>query len=190
MRAATIPGHTLIWIDARDAIIVGYRAGTAVIERIASDVPDHRRSTGHVRHDPSVRHGGGGSAPLSQGEPQRHEHLARYLRVVADRLPIADDLTVLGPGTVREHLEEYLRESDRRHHRIRRIAGAPAERMTDRQLVARLSRESGVEPRRRTVGAYRWSGRVATTRSGRREAVPARVTDKPPRPTEEEGIEA
>ena len=188
MRAATVPGHTLVWIDTRDAIIVGHRAGAVVIERITSDVPDHRRSTGHVRHDPTM-HGGGGSAPLSQGEPQRQEHLARFLRIVADRLPVADELIILGPGTVRDHLEQELVGSDRRHHRMRTITSATAERMTERQLVARLNREFGIEPRRRTVGAYRWSGRPSTTPSGRPQAVPSRVTHKPPHAPEEEEVE-
>ena len=182
--------HTLVWIDAHDAIIVGHRGDEIVLERIASDVPDHRRSTGHVRHDPSARHGGGGGAPLPAGEPQRQEHLAHYLRIVADRLPIADDLTILGPGVVREHLERELQDEDRRHHRARQVSSAPAERMTDRQLTARLHRESGVEPRRRTVGAYRWSGRASTTRSGRREALPTRVVEKSARPRDEEEVEA
>jgi hypothetical protein len=171
--------HTLVWIDAHEAIIVGHRGDEIVIERIESDVPDHHRGTGHVRHDPSVRHGGGGTAPHPSGDPQRNEHLTRFVRIVADRLPVADDVTLLGPGTVREHLEHELIASDGHQHRTRTVAGAPSERLTDRQLVARLCREAGVEPRRRTVGAYRWSGHVTTSRSRRREAVPIRVTENP-----------
>jgi hypothetical protein len=182
--------HTLVWIDAHDAIIVGHRGGEIVLERIASDVPDHRRSTGHVRHDPSARHGGAGGAPLPAGEAQRQEHLTHYLRIVADRLPVADDLTILGPGSVREHLERALLDEDRRHHRERQVSTAPAERMTDRQLTARLNRESGVEPRRRTVGAYRWGARPSTARAGRREALPTRVSDTTARPRDEEEVEA
>ena len=182
--------HTVVWLDGREAVIVGRRDNGITIERLESDVPGHHRSTGHVRHDPSIRHGGGGGAPQTSGDPQRNEHLAHFLRIVADRLPVAHDLTILGPGTVREHLEHELREADQRQHRDRVVTTAPAERMTDRQLVARLSREAGVEPRRRTVGAYRWSGRPATARSGRREASPKRVTEKPPRARDEEEVEA
>ncbi len=171
--------HTLVWIDAHEAIIVGHRGDEIVIERIESDVPDHHRATGHVRHDPSVRHGGGGNAPHPSGDPQRNEHLTRFVRIVADRLPVADDLSILGPGTVREHLTHELIAADGRQHRTRTVVTAPAERLTDRQLVARLCREAGVEPRRRTVGAYRWSGYMATARPRRREAVPVRVTEKP-----------
>ena len=132
--------------------------------------------------------GAGPRAP--PGEPQRLEHLTRFLRIVADRLPVADDLVILGPGTVREHLEHDIRVADHRHGRERSIVSSPADRMTDRQLVARLSREAGVEPRRRTVGAYRWSGRTPTARSARREVTPTRVVEKPPHKPAEEEIEA
>jgi hypothetical protein len=53
--------------------------------------------------------------------------------------------------------------------------------MTDRQLVARLRRFAGVEPRRHTVGAYRWSEPLAHRPSGRTYLLPRRVADKPPR---------
>ncbi len=182
--------RTLVWIDAREAVIVRRRDGEIVIERLESDVPAHRRSTGHVRHDPGVRHGGGGGSPQSAGEPKRQEHLAHFLRIVADRLPIADDITILGPGTVAEHLERGLQLDDRHHLRRRAVRSEPSGRLTDRQLAARLDREAGIERRRRTVGAYRWSGRSTTARSGRREPGPTRVTEKPPRAAVEEGIEA
>jgi hypothetical protein len=45
-----------------------------------------------------------------------------------------------------------------RHHRARMVTCASAPRQTDRQLVARLHRLVGEEPRRRSVGAYRWTG--------------------------------
>lgn len=188
--AMTGTSHTLVWIDAREAVIVRRRDGEIAIERLESEVPGHRRSTGRVRHDPDIRHGGGGGAPRSAGEPHRQEHLAHFLRIVSDRLPVADDLTILGPGTVREHLERGLREADRHHLRQRSVRSEPSTRLTERQLVKRLDRESGIESRRRTVGAYRWSRRATTTRSGRREPSPTRVTEKPPREPREEEIEA
>jgi hypothetical protein len=180
----TTIARTLIWIDAREARIVGRHDGEVTIEHIASDVPAHRKSTGQVRHEPGVRHGGGGS-PQTAGEPHRNEHLHRFVALVADRLPTGDDLTIVGPGTVREHLEKEIRTADRHHRRTRTVVCEPAARLTDRQLVARLSREAGVEPRRRTVGAYRWSERPAA-RSGRGAAVPRRVARKPPSQPDED----
>ena len=191
MTTATVtPSRTLVWIDAREAIIVARRGGEIVIERIESEVPDHRRSTGHVRHDPSVRHGGGGTAPQSAGEPHRQEHLAHFVRLVLSVLPEGDDLTILGPGTVREHLAHEVDAADRHHHRQRSVRSAAAARQTDRQLAARLDRELGIEPRRRTVGSYRWCGPPPRAASGRRRAAPVRVSDKPDHVPRDEGPEA
>jgi hypothetical protein len=171
----------LVWIDARKAVVVRWVAGMSVLERIESDVPAHHRATGHVRHDPGVRHGGGGP-PQTAGEPHRLEHLARFLDAVADALPQADDLLVTGPGTVHEHLARLIQQRDREHRVARVVSSEAAPRMTGRQLVAQLRRAIGVAPRRRTVGAYRWT--LARTRepSGRRSVEPRRVVEKPPEP--------
>jgi hypothetical protein len=171
---------TLVWIDAREAIIVRRRDGRTSLVRLTSDVPAHHRATGHVRHDPVVRHGGGGRSQTA-GEPRRLEHLGRFVTEVSDRLTHDDDLLVMGPGTVRVRLVRRLRASDEHHGRQRTIRCEAAPRLSDRRLVARLHRATGVDPRRHTVGAYRWS-RSATEprRHARREigVLPWRVIDK------------
>jgi hypothetical protein len=177
--------HTLVWIDAREAVIVARDGDEVVLDRLVSDVPAHRKATGQVRHEPGIRHGGGG-APQTAGEPHRLEHLHRFIHEVAARLPEADDLTIIGPGTVREQLEREIRAADRHHRRTRVVTCAAAGRMSDRQLVARLSREAGVEPRRRTVGAYRWSVQPGVARPTRTRATSRRVAAKPPRDQLEE----
>ena len=145
---------TLVWIDAREAIIVRWRDDEIDLEQLESGVPAHHRSTGHVRHDPSVRHGGGGPAQTAD-EPRRLEHLARFIDRVSARLPADDAILILGPGTVRERLEHHLREADEQHDRTRRITGASSAPMTLAQLVARLRRAVGDDPPRRRVGPYR-----------------------------------
>ena len=169
--------HALVWIDAREAVVVRRHDDVVTIEHLESDVPAHRKSTGQVRHEPGIRHGGGG-APQTAGEPHRTEHLRRWVATVRAHLPATNDLTILGPGTVREQLEREVKMDDSHHLRERTVTGAPSARRTDRQLVARLSREAGVEPRRRTVGAYRWSERPGAARSGRHGTGPQRVTGK------------
>lgn len=182
MTAATTPApdhvtqldHTLVWIDAREAVIVERHLDEVTLERIASDVPAHRKATGQVRHEPGIRHGGGGAAQTA-GDPHRLEHLRRFVAEVLGRIPESADVTVLGPGTVREQLERELRDADRHHRRSRSVNCEASGRLTDRQLVARLSREAGVEPRRRTVGAYRWSERPPVARSSRVSSAPKHV---------------
>lgn len=137
---------SLVWIDSRTATIVRWVDDRAVIERLVSDVPVHHRGGEHVRHDPTIRPGGGGGSAATSDEPRRLEHLARFFRDVTDRLPDGD-LELIGPGTVHEQLATAVRAADRAG--ARRISVAPSAPLTDRQLVARLRRLSGQEPRRR-----------------------------------------
>ena len=96
---------TLVWIDAREAALASWAAGEVALDRLESDVPSHHKSTGHVGHDPSIRHGGGGGRQTA-GEPHRQEHLDRFVAMVAARLAEADAVAIIGPGPVREHLED------------------------------------------------------------------------------------
>jgi hypothetical protein len=175
--AAPARALTLVWIDAREAIVVRWVAGASQLERLESEVPARHRGTGHVRHDPNVRHGGGG--PQGAGEPHRLEHLARFLERVAGALPERDDLLILGPGSVHERLAKLVREQDRRHRVTRVVSCVAAEPLTRGQLVERLRLAAGEDPRRRTVGAYRWTEDRMREASGRLRAGPRRVVAKP-----------
>lgn len=170
---------TLVWIDSRDAVIVRLREGEARLARVESEVPAHHRATGHVRHEPAIRHGGGGS-PQTAGEPHRLEHLKRFVTEVAGRLDPDDELLVLGPGTVHERLARQIADGDEHRGHARAIVCEASPPVSDRQLVARLRRFSGVEPRRRTVGAYRWSLPPEHLPSGR-PCPPRGISVKPPR---------
>ncbi len=137
---------TLVWIDGEEAIIVRW-ADRATVERLRSDVPVRHRSTGHVRVDPTVRHGGG-SGP-EDGERARRTRLAAFVEDVAGHLPPDGDVHVVGPGMVRERLERSLRANDRRLGRRRNVHAAPAERLTEQELVARVRELAGDAPKRR-----------------------------------------
>jgi hypothetical protein len=147
MGTTLIRPTTIVWIDAREAVIVRWQDAEASIERIDSDVPAHHRATGHVRHDAAVRPGGG--VPKAAGEPHRLEHLGQFIDDVLGRLPDDDDLLILGPGTVRERLEREVGERDRRHGRHRVVTCQASPPRTDRQLVARLRHLAGADAPRR-----------------------------------------
>jgi len=141
---------TLVWIDSREAFVVRWLHGEAKVEHLESDVPVHHRTTGHVRHDAS-RAGGGGGVPQASVEARRLEHLARFVADVADLVPSADEVVLLGPGTVREHLANQIEQLDARHHRARPVACRAARPLTVPQLVALLRSEIGAEPPRKQV---------------------------------------
>ena len=168
---------TLIWIDAREAVIAHWRAGEVRLERLLSDVPAHHRSTGHVRYDPSVRHGGVG--PRAAAEQQRLEHLARFVELVATRVRPRDDLLILGPGTVRERLDHRIREADRHGSRARNVTCRASARLTDRQLIARLRHLAGGDRQRRTTGPYRSTETTIRRASGSPMPAGRRVGPKP-----------
>jgi len=135
---------TLVWIDSEEAIIVRW-ADRATVERIRSDVPGRHRSSGHHRFDPAVRHGGG---EADAAERARRDHLRLFLEDVAEHVPEVDDVTVVGPGIVRERFERNLRADDRRHGRRRHVHSAAAERLTEQELVAHVRELAGDAPRR------------------------------------------
>jgi hypothetical protein len=167
-----------VWIDAEGARILRWagRVSTAVIE---SNIPVHERSTDHVRHDPLIRHGGGGRG-ADEAARHRTEHLRRFLGRVEDAL--RDDgggVEILGTGTLGERLASQLKSDDRRHGRSRPIRAEHSMRMTDRQLAARLRERVGASRPRGGAGAYRWSGDLPHQPSGRATA-PRRVVQKPP----------
>jgi broad specificity phosphatase PhoE len=140
----------LVWIDAREAVIVRWTGEKASIDRLASDVPAHTRATRHVRYDPLIRHGGGGGQQAA--ERRRVEHLDRFVQAVADRVDGDKDVVVIGHGMVHEQLDTRLRELDAERHRSRTISVRRADRATERQLVAELRAHLGASPKRRHVG--------------------------------------
>jgi hypothetical protein len=170
---------TIVWIDAREAIIVGWRDNGTFIERFESEVPVHHSATGHVRHDPMIRHGGTGREQTA-GDPHRLEHLARFLDQVAGKLPERGGIAILGSGDVHERLARLLHEADERHGRVRLVTATASRRLTRPQLAARLRELRGEAPRRRTVGAYRWTGAQKHTASGTTKP-PRHVVQKPPK---------
>jgi hypothetical protein len=172
-------GFALLWIDSERATILRWR-GRVVTEKVVSDVPPHVRSTAHVRHDPQVRHGGSGRGQ-DDAERRRNEHLRAFLRAVADRLGEDDRIEILGTGTVGERLAALLRTRTARRRSPPSVEAFHAMPLTPRQLAARLRQRLGLDPRRLTVGAYRWSGELPRTRSGAVRG-PRRVLEKGVRP--------
>lgn len=141
---------TLAWIDSREAFVVRWLDGQAHVDHLESEVPRHHRAAGSPRQDP-VRQLGGRGVPQVPLEGHRLEHLARFVAQVAALLPASDDLLLIGPGPVREHLANEVGRQDAQHHRARRVDCRPAQALTVPQMVATLRHELGDEPPRKPI---------------------------------------
>jgi hypothetical protein len=168
----------LVWIDFDHATILRWRGGAVVTERIASEVPARERATAHVRHDPDVRHGGSGRGQDDE-ERRRNEHLRAFLAGVADHLSTETELEIIGTGTAGQRLATVLQRRRAGRPRAAGVTVVRSEPMTARQLATRLRHHLGLDARRRTVGAYRWSGDLPRQPSGAVRG-PRRVLEKPP----------
>lgn len=167
----------LVWIDAEGARVLRWRDGV-VETKVPSEIPVHERSTHHVRHDPRIRHGGGGRG-ADEAARHRTEHVRQFLaRIGAD---LVDDHAVelVGTGELCEQLATQLRRNDGTHRRQRPITVDHSMRLTTRQLAARLKERVGLGPVRGGVGSYRWTGDLPHERSGPVTG-PRRVIRKPP----------
>jgi hypothetical protein len=125
---------TLVWIDSEEAIVVRW-TDRATLERIRSDVPGRHRTPDAAPVDPAIRRDGGAA---DAHERARRASMRQFLGEVAGRVPEADDVTVVGPGLLRTHLEQALRADDRHHGRRRKVHSAASGRLTDQELVAHV----------------------------------------------------
>ncbi len=160
--------RALIWVDTREAIVVRWEDEQARIVRVTSEVPDQHKSMGHVRHDPAVRHGGGRSQAAET--TRRDAYLHRFLKDVLRHVPVATDLTILGPGSIHDHLAKLIRAADHEHRDPREVVGRRSSRLTDRQLIAFLRElDDDAAPRRIDDGPP-----PIETPARRRDGVPVR----------------
>jgi hypothetical protein len=113
----------LVWIDAREAVVVRWTGEEAAIERLSSDVPAHARAARHVRYDPLTRHGG--PDRQSAVERRRIEHLDRFVDMAGPASP-RQYLVIVG-GTVTSGWAR-LRELDAWPARGRSTSAAPITR--------------------------------------------------------------
>ena len=69
-----------------------------------------------------------------------------FVEAVADRVPVGDDVRIVGPGDVRLRLGRRIREQDRRAGRKRQVDTRAAGPLTERELVAHIRALAGDRP--------------------------------------------
>jgi len=166
----------LVAISAGRARIVTWRDQEVRQLEIHSGVPRRHRSIGHVRRDPTVRHGGTGRSEIEMTR-RRGEYLHRYLDKVAEAIAPFDRVVVTGGGPLPGELAGRLADREQGRPLPRTIELDHAGHRTDRQLVARLRQLAGHPPLRRqaTPRPQTGAGRRTAGRAGDWEAVEAEL---------------
>ena len=125
--------ETGLWIDRRKAIIVTLSDGTEDIRIVESNVDRRVRRAGGSRS----RSPFGPQEIMAERKRENEfaDQLARYYSEVVACLRDAQSIVILGPGEARIELKKCL-ERERLGERV--VCVEAADKMTDRQIVARI----------------------------------------------------
>ena len=126
-----------IWVDHRKAVVVSLDGEGESVFHVESGVEASFRVSG-------------GSRSLSPYGPQdavsekrtmlkRRGHLRDYYRRIIDIIHEADRLLIVGPGEAKAELEKEIKKLKSLGGKI--VGVLPADKMTERQIVARVKRQ-------------------------------------------------
>lgn len=137
-----MPGRCAVWLDHSKASIVKFTPeGEAGIETMESGIEGVHKATGGARAKAPYLHG---AVSKSSEEEKRHHQLARFYDRIIDRIKESRRILILGPGLAKQELNKRMAALPGQTKPKLDIQAA--ERMTERQLVARVRKELGVEP--------------------------------------------
>lgn len=126
---------TGLWIDHKKAIIVEATDRGEEIRVILSKVEKQLRRTGET---PLKGHFESRIVPMSDSRQNEFtEHLNVYYDEVIGCIRDAESILLLGPGEAKEELRKRL---ERKNLGCRIAATETADKMTDRQIVAKVRR--------------------------------------------------
>lgn len=114
------PRRVAIWIDHREAILVGFRGEQVTGEKeLFSEVGPHTHGGGWAQH---------------RFEAHRHELLKHYYDEVIQHLGPVDEILLLGPGQAKYELHHSID-----HHKGLKgsvVAVRSTSRLTEQQVIA------------------------------------------------------
>ncbi len=137
-----MPRRCAVWLDHSKAWIVTFSPeGTAHVEKLESGIPASRKSTGGVRSGTPYLHG----SPTRKADDERRMHqLSKFYETISAKVKDQNRILVLGPGLARQELARVLEGLP--GHTKPKVMVLPAEKMTERQLVALARKELDVQP--------------------------------------------
>ena len=118
-----------LWIDHRNAVVVAVTNQGETTSHVVSGVASHHsRAAGHPSHPDAAD-----DRQLSRFTG----HLATYYDEVIASIGLADAVLLFGPGEAKGELKDRL---ERDHHGTCPITIETADKMTDRQVAAKVTR--------------------------------------------------
>lgn len=135
-----MPRRCAVWVDHSNAWIVTFSPESeALVEKLESGIQGTRKTTGGARSRTPYLHG---CATRRTEDEKRLHQLAKFYETIVGKIKDRSRVLVIGPGLARQELAraiESLPESTRP-----RVAVRPAEKMTERQLIALARKELDV----------------------------------------------
>lgn len=122
-----------LWIDHKKAVIVFLEGKKEELRKIESNMEKHVRykggSRGKTAYSPQFL------SEETQEDRRYREHLNKYYRQVISAISEADSLLVFGAGEAKREFEKHL--TQKKNH-IRNIQVESADKMTERQIAAKV----------------------------------------------------
>jgi hypothetical protein len=116
-----------LWIDHRKAVIVSVTDSVEETSLIRSDMEKHVRYSGAAQEDSAE----------DQRDTRFTGHLNNYYDHVISRIRDAESILIFGPG---EAKGEFIKRLERESLRGRVVESETVDKMTDRQIAARVRR--------------------------------------------------
>ena len=124
-----------LWIDRRNAVIVSITDEGETIERVKSNVERKVRLSGGSR-TAKTPYGPQQVAVDGKQEDRIKRQLREYYQEIIRRIQDANQILILGPGEAKIEIKKEIQKS--RELALRKISVEPAEKMTEKQIAAKV----------------------------------------------------
>jgi hypothetical protein len=124
-----------IWIDHRQAVIVSITDEGETIKRMDSDIERKVRLSGGSR-TAETPYGPQHVSVDGKQQERINRQLRQYYQEIIQRIQDATKILILGPGKAKTELKKELEKS--RGLVAKKITLEPADKMTERQVVAKV----------------------------------------------------
>jgi hypothetical protein len=129
-----------VWLDHRQAVIVSSRDGVEKTKVIESNVGPRVTYSGGTRS--KTPYGPQGFSEEKQREAKYYQKLDAYYHEVIRAIRNADEILIFGPGEAKIEFKKAISKE----HALRNcvVALEPADKMTERQIAAKVREHFGM----------------------------------------------